>query len=67
MRRREFIGLLAGAMTNVPRRARAQRSGTAVVGVLSPEGPNTGNVNGLVQGLRELGYIEGQNIRFEYR
>jgi hypothetical protein len=35
--------------------------------VLSPEGPKTGNVNGLVQGLRELGYVEGRNIRFEYR
>jgi putative ABC transport system substrate-binding protein len=67
MRRRDFIGLLAGAVTNCPWQARAQRSGTAVIGVLSPEGPNTGNVNGLVQGLRELGYVEGQNIRFEYR
>jgi putative ABC transport system substrate-binding protein len=35
--------------------------------VLSPEGPTTGNVNGLIQGLRELGYVEGRNVRFEYR
>lgn len=35
--------------------------------MLSPEGPRTGNVNGLVLGLRELGYVEGRNIRFEYR
>ena len=67
MRRREFITLLGGAVAVVPMTARAQRSASAVVGVLSPEGPKTGNVNGLVQGLRELGYIEGRNIRFEYR
>ncbi len=67
VRRRDFICLVAGAVTNIPWQARAQRSGLPVVGVLSPEGPKTGNVNGLVQGLRELGYVDGQNIRFEYR
>jgi putative tryptophan/tyrosine transport system substrate-binding protein len=67
MRRREFIGLLAGAAASFPETICAQRSTIAVVGVLSPEGPHTGNVSGLVQGLRELGYVEGQNIRFEYR
>ena len=67
MRRREFFWLLGGAAAAWPLTARAQRSATAVVGVLSPEGPTTGNVNGLIQGLRELGYVEGRNIRFEYR
>jgi putative tryptophan/tyrosine transport system substrate-binding protein len=38
-----------------------------VVGILSPEGPRTGNIEGLYAGLRELGYIEGRNITFEYR
>jgi putative tryptophan/tyrosine transport system substrate-binding protein len=65
MRRREFITLIGGAAGAIPMTSRAQRS--AVVGVLNPEGPRTGNVNGLVQGLRELGYVEGRNIRFEYR
>src|SRR6185369_7786829 len=66
LRRRQFITLLGcGAMW--PLVARAQRSGPAVIGVLSPEGSNTGNVEGLVQGLREFGYVEGRNIRFEYR
>ena len=67
MRRREFITLLGGVAAAIPLTARAQRSATAVVGILSPEGPKTGNVNGLVEGLRELGYVEGSNIRFEYR
>ncbi len=67
MKRRKFITLIGGAAALIPISARAQRSATAVVGVLSPEGPNTGNVNGLVQGLRELGYVEGRNIRFEYK
>ncbi len=66
MRRREFLSGLAGAAA-WPLAAQAQQSGRRVVGVLSPEGPKTGNVDGLVQGLRELGYINGQNIRFEYR
>jgi putative tryptophan/tyrosine transport system substrate-binding protein len=67
MKRREFIALVGGAAAAaVPMTARAQRS-MAVVGVLSPEGPKTGDVDGLIQGLRELGYVEGGNIRFEYR
>ena len=67
MRRREFIGLIASAAATVPLVAYAQRSAIPVVGVLSPEGPKTGNATGLVEGLRELGYVEGRNIRFEYR
>jgi putative tryptophan/tyrosine transport system substrate-binding protein len=35
--------------------------------LVSPEGPKTGNVSALVEGLRERGYVEGRNIRFEYR
>jgi putative ABC transport system substrate-binding protein len=67
VKRREFITLLGGAAATIPITAHAQRSATAVIGVLSPEGPKTGTVDGLVQGLRELGYVEGRNVRFEYR
>jgi putative tryptophan/tyrosine transport system substrate-binding protein len=67
MRRREFITLLGSVAAASPLTVRAQRSATPVVGILSPEGPKTGNVNGLIEGLRELGYVEGRNIRFEYR
>jgi putative tryptophan/tyrosine transport system substrate-binding protein len=67
MRRREFITLLGSVVSAIPIAARAERSATPVIGVLSPEWPNTGYVDGLIQGLRELGYVEGRNIRFEYR
>lgn len=67
MKRRDFIRLIGGTAAAIPITARGQQLAPAVIGVLSPEGPKTGNVNGLVQGLRELGYIEGQSIRFEYR
>jgi putative tryptophan/tyrosine transport system substrate-binding protein len=67
MRRREVISMIGGAIAAIPLTAHAQQSVPRVVGVLSPEGPKTGNVDGLVQGLRDLGYVEGQNIRFEYR
>jgi putative ABC transport system substrate-binding protein len=38
-----------------------------VIGLLTPESPTSSDVNGLRLGLRELGYVEGQNIRIEYR
>src|SRR5947209_623649 len=64
--RREFIVTLGGAAA-WPLAARAQQSAMPVIGLLSPEAATTGNVNGLREGLRELGYVEGRNIRFEYR
>ena len=67
MRRRDFIRLIGGTAVAIPITAGAQQLAPTVISVLSPEGQKTGNVNGLVQGLRELGYIEGQSIRFEYR
>jgi putative ABC transport system substrate-binding protein len=66
-RRREFIALVGGAVAAMPVAVGAQRSGIAVVGVLSPEWPNANYVEGLIEGLRGLGYVEGRNIRFEYR
>ncbi|MBI3060023.1 MAG: ABC transporter substrate-binding protein [Deltaproteobacteria bacterium] len=48
--------------------AEAQQSGKVrQIGVLSPGTPPRPVIEGLRQGLRELGYVEGQNIRFEYR
>src|ERR1700704_4207819 len=71
MRRRKFIALVGGAAL-WPHRAPAQRPvKVARVGYLitgSLESPETRVIaDALRQGLREHGYIEGQNILIEYR
>jgi putative ABC transport system substrate-binding protein len=66
--RRSFISLLGGATAAWPIAARAQQPNMPRVGVLRPIGsaPHA-SVEALRQGLRELGYIEGQNVGFEIR
>src|SRR5215475_813366 len=68
MRRREFITLLSSAVM-WPLVARAQRSGMPVVGFLSARSPGeaTYAVAAFHQGLKEMGYFEGQNVAIEYR
>jgi putative ABC transport system substrate-binding protein len=70
MRRREFIRLLSGAATTWPLAVYAQRpSGKISVGFLSVNvrPAMKARVEAFQQGLRELGYIEGQNVLIEYR
>ena len=73
MRRRDFIFALAGAALSVPLTAAAQpvgkvhRIGYLASGVGSPSTPNAHLTEAFRQGLRELGWIEGQNIAIEYR
>jgi putative tryptophan/tyrosine transport system substrate-binding protein len=67
MTRREFVLLLAGAMTARP--LRAQQKAMPVIGYLvtgSP-GPNAPFAAAFREGLRETGYVEGQNLAIEYR
>jgi putative ABC transport system substrate-binding protein len=70
MRRREFIGLLGGAAA-WPVAARAQQPAMPVVGVLTTlaDKDSEGQLRFAVfrQELQKLGWIEGRNIRFEYR
>ena len=66
MRRREFIAGLGSAAT-LPVAARAQVQ-MPVIGYLGPTSPE-GNVTlpAFLQGLKETGFVEGQNVRIEYR
>jgi putative ABC transport system substrate-binding protein len=69
MQRREFITLLGGAAAIWPLAARAQKSGEiARIGYLSTANPRSMPAfQAFERRLRELGYIEGQNIDIEYR
>src|SRR5258705_13044055 len=67
MNRREFIPLLGGA-ASLPLTARAQQL-VPVVGYLGGGDGSGGNhfVEAFRSGLREMGFIEGQNLAVEYR
>src|SRR6266571_5408011 len=68
MRRREFISLLGGATVVWPLAARAQQSKVARIGALYIGLADAESFKKeLREGLRELGYLEGQNIAFEFR
>jgi putative ABC transport system substrate-binding protein len=69
VKRREFITLVGGAAATWPLTARAQQSAMPVIGLLSPFSRSDTEPwhRAFVQGLRKLGWVEGENIKIEYR
>src|SRR5436190_2062908 len=68
LKRREFLTLLGGATAAWPLAARAQQP-VSMVGFLNPASPTelTSRVAAFRDGLREMDYVEGQNVVIEYR
>src|SRR5262249_30715634 len=67
---REFIGFIVGAAMAWPRAAVAQQPAMPVIEFLSPASPDANVVDrlrGFRQGLKDSGYVDGENVTIMYR
>jgi putative ABC transport system substrate-binding protein len=69
VKRREFITLIGGAVAAWPLAARAQQVAIPVIGVLfaGAAEANEHNLTAFRDGMMQLGYLDGRNVRFEFR
>lgn len=69
MRRRDFLRLLGGTAAAWPVVARAQQTALPVIGFMGSELPDlyADRLRAFRQGLKETGFVEGQNVAVEFR
>jgi len=67
MRRRDFVSLIGAASVARPLAARAQQAAMPVIGVLSGSAPGSYETPPFLQGLRQVGYVDGRNVSIEYQ